>query len=53
MTIGDSIKSLFRRRPLTAEEVVARAEAETERERIRQEEALHKSQGDAQIPGRF
>jgi hypothetical protein len=53
VTIGDSIKSLLRRRPLTAEELAARAEAESEREQIREEKALHKAEADAQIPERF
>ena len=53
MTISDSIRSLFRRRPLTAEELAARAEAESQREQIRQEKALHKAEADAQIPERF
>ena len=53
MSISDSIRSLFRRRPLTAEEVAARAEAEREREQIRQEKALHKAESDAQIPDRY
>jgi len=37
MKIGEKIKSLFRRRPPTEEERAARAEAESERERIRTE----------------
>jgi hypothetical protein len=53
MKISDSIKSLFRRRPLSAEELAARAEAETEREQIRQEKGLHKAEAEAQIPDRF
>jgi hypothetical protein len=53
MTISDSVKSLFRRRPPTAEELAARADAESEREQIRQEKALHKAEADAQIPDRF
>ena len=53
MKISDSIKSLFGRRPLSAEELVAHAEAESEREQIRQEKALHKAEVEAQIPDRF
>lgn len=53
MSISDSIRSLFRRRPLSEEERAARAEAESEREQIRQEQALHKAEADAQIPDRY
>jgi hypothetical protein len=37
MKISDKIRSLVQRQPPTEEELVARAEAESERERIRTE----------------
>jgi hypothetical protein len=37
MKIVAKFKSLFRRRPLTAEELAARAEVEAQREQVRQE----------------
>jgi hypothetical protein len=39
MTIAEKIKSLFTRRPPTEEELEARAEAEKERARVREEVA--------------
>jgi hypothetical protein len=52
MKISDKIKSLVQRRPPTEEELAARAEAESIREQIRQEEASQKSAVDANFPGR-
>ncbi len=37
MTISEKIKGLFQRRPLTKEELAARAEADSTREQARQE----------------
>jgi hypothetical protein len=49
MKITEKIKSLFQGRPPTEEELAARAEAESERDQIRQEVG-GKSQVDHQIP---
>jgi len=51
MKIGEKIKSMFSREPPTEEELAARAEAETAREQIREEEARHKAAADANFPG--
>jgi hypothetical protein len=40
MKIRERIKSLLRRRPLTAEKLAARTEAESLREQIRDEKAV-------------
>jgi hypothetical protein len=40
MKISERIKSLFRRQPPTAEELAARAEAESMRDQIRENEAV-------------
>jgi hypothetical protein len=48
MSISDSIKRLFRRRPLSAEELAARAEAEIEREKVLREAASDTFQADMQ-----
>ena len=47
MKIGERIKSLFRRQPFTAEELAARAEAESAREQIHQNDAALKQELDA------
>ena len=51
MKIGERIKQLFRRQPPTAEELAARAEAESMRDRLRQDEAVMQNQGAARLPG--
>ena len=50
MKIVDKIKSLFSRRPPTAEEITARTKAEVLREQVREEEARHKSAMDTNWP---
>ena len=47
MKIRERIKSLFRRQPTTAEELAARAEAESAREQLRQDLAVLESEIDA------
>jgi hypothetical protein len=39
MKLRDKVKNLFRRRPLTEEELAARAEAESLREQLREQAA--------------
>jgi hypothetical protein len=51
MKIGERIKSLFRREPATPEELAARAETESVRDQIREDEAVLKHQLDARIGG--
>ncbi|MGZ4332820.1 MAG: hypothetical protein ACXVRK_04800 [Gaiellaceae bacterium] len=51
MKISERIKSLFRRQPPTAEELAARAEAESARDQIRESEAVVKPQVDARLGG--
>lgn len=51
MEISKRLKGLFRRQPLTAEELAARTEAESMREQIRQDEAVLKNQIDARQGG--
>jgi len=48
MKIGDKLKSLFRRRPPTEEELAARAEAAIEREKVLREAAGDTFQADMQ-----
>ena len=43
MRIGDRVKRLFRRRPLTQEEVAARAEGELAREQMLQDRLSQES----------
>ena len=43
MKVTEKIKSLFQRRPPTAEELSARAEAESKRDQIRQENVVKSS----------
>ncbi len=49
MNITEKIKTLFQGRPPTEQELAARAEAESERDQIRQEAGI-KSQVDHQVP---
>jgi hypothetical protein len=51
MKIGERIRSLFRRQPATAEELAARAEAESVRDQIRENEAVLKPQVDERLGG--
>jgi hypothetical protein len=50
MKIVDKIRSWFRRRPPSGEEIAARTEAEVLREQVREEEARHKSAMDTNWP---
>ena len=51
MKITERITSLFRRQPATAEELAARAEADSVRDEIRENEAVLKPQVDARLRG--
>jgi hypothetical protein len=51
LKISERIKSLFRRPPPTAEELAARAEAESMRSQIRHDEAVLRNQVEGRIPG--
>ena len=51
MKISERIKSLFRREPATPEELAARAEAQSVRDQIRENEAALKPQVDARLGG--
>jgi hypothetical protein len=50
MKVTDKLKSVIRRRPLTKEELAARAEAENRRERALEEEAGHASLAHKDFP---
>jgi hypothetical protein len=49
--IGEKIRRLFRREPLTAEQLAARLEAESLREQRNQNEAAVKSESESRILG--
>jgi hypothetical protein len=51
MKVSERVKSLFRRQPPTAEELAARAEAESVRDQIRENEAVLKPQIDERLGG--
>jgi hypothetical protein len=51
MKISQRIKSLYRRQPPTGEELAARAEAESLRDQIRENEAVLKPQIDERLGG--
>jgi hypothetical protein len=51
MKITARIESLFRRQPATAEELAARAEADSVRDEIRENEAVMRPQVDARLRG--
>jgi hypothetical protein len=51
MKISERVKTLFRRQPPTAEELAARAEAESVRDQIRENEAVLKPQIDERLGG--
>jgi DNA-binding ferritin-like protein len=51
LKISERIKSLSRRPPPTAEELAARAEAESMRSQIRHDEAVLRNQVEGRIPG--
>lgn len=49
MSLADRIKALFRRRPVTEEELRARAEGEVVREQMLQDRLSQESGGGAQV----
>ena len=53
LKISEKMKSLFRRQPPTAEEFAARAEVQSERDQIREDEAVVKGELDASFRGPF
>jgi hypothetical protein len=50
MKLGDKVKGLFRRRPLTEAELAARAEVKAERERALDELARQETESNAGRP---